>query len=134
MRTIPIGKAKKEHKELYEICLEALMACESKLKIGSTAGDVFEQHRLVIDKTKYKSARLNACGYSLGATFAPNWMDWPMLYENNPTLIDKNQVFFIHMILMHTETQTAMNLGETYIITEIGCERLGKLKLDLVVG
>ncbi len=134
MRTIPIGKAKKEHIELYEICLEALCACESKLKVGSTAGDIFEQHRLVIDKTKYKSARLNACGYSLGATFAPNWMDWPMLYESNPILIDKNQVFFIHMILMHTETQTAMNLGETYIITEIGCERLGKLKLDLVVG
>ena len=134
MRTIPIGKAKREHLELYEICLEALNACESKLKVGSTAGDVFEQHRLVIDKTKYKSARLNACGYSLGATFAPNWMDWPMLYENNPILIDKNQVFFMHMILMHSETQTAMNLGETYIITETGCERLGKLKLDLVVG
>jgi len=134
MRTIPIGKAKREHLELYEICLEALNACESKLKVGSTAGDVFEQHRFVIDKTKYKSARLNACGYSLGATFAPNWMDWPMLYENNPILIDKNQVFFMHMILMHSETQTAMNLGETYIITETGCERLGKLKLDLVVG
>ena len=134
MRTIPIGKAKREHLELYEICLEALNACESKLKIGSTAGDVFEQHRLVIDKTKYKSARLNACGYSLGATFSPNWMDWPMLYENNPILINKNQVFFMHMILMHSETQTAMNLGETYIITETGCERLGKLKLDLVVG
>ena len=134
MRTIPIGKAKREHLELYEICLEALNACESKLKIGSTAGDVFEQHRLVIDRTKYKSARLNACGYSLGATFSPNWMDWPMLYENNPILIDKNQVFFMHMILMHSETQTAMNLGETYIITETGCERLGKLKLDLVVG
>ena len=134
MRTIPIGKAKREHLELYEICLEALNACESKLKVGSTAGDVFEQHRLVIDKTKYKSARLNACGYSLGATFAPNWMDWPMLYENNPILINKNQVFFMHMILMHSETQTAMNLGETYIITETGCERLGKLKLDLVVG
>ena len=134
MRTIPIGKAKREHLELYEICLEALNACESKLKIGSTAGDVFEQHRLVIDRTKYKSARLNACGYSLGATFSPNWMDWPMLYANNPILIDKNQVFFMHMILMHSETQTAMNLGETYIITETGCERLGKLKLDLVVG
>ena len=134
MRTIPIGKAKKEHLELYEICIEALNACESKLKVGSTAGDVFEQHRLIIDKTKYKSARLNACGYSLGATFAPNWMDWPMLYENNPILLDKNQVFFMHMILMHSETQTAMNLGETYIITETGCERLGKLKLDLVVG
>ena len=134
MRTIPIGKAKKEHLELHEICLEALGACENKLKIGNTVGDVFEQHRLVIDKTKYKSARLNACGYSLGATFAPSWMDWPMLYENNPVFIQKNHVFFMHMILMHSETQTAMNLGETYIVSETGCERLGKLKLDLVVG
>ena len=134
MRTIPIGKSQQEHLELYEICLEALYACESKLKAGNTVGDVFEQHRLVIDKTKYKSARLNAFGYSLGATFAPNWMDWPMLYENNPVIIEKNHVFFIHMILMHSETQTAMNLGETYIVSETGCERLGKLKLDLVVG
>ena len=134
MRTIPIGKAKQEHKELYEICLEALYACESKLKVGNTAGDVFEQHRLVIDKSKYKSARLNACGYSLGATFSPNWMDWPMLYSNNPVSIEVNQVFFMHMILMHSESQTAMNLGETYLVTKEGWERLGKLSLDLVVG
>ena len=134
MRTIPIGKAKKEHLELHEICLKALKACETKLKIGSTAGEVFDQHKLVIDKTKYKSARLNACGYSLGGTFAPNWMDWPMLYEKNPIIIEKNQVFFMHMILMHSETETAMNLGETYLVSEKGCERLGKLKLDLVIG
>ena len=38
------------------------------------------------------------------------------------------------MILMHSETQTAMNLGETYIVSDTGCKRLGKLKLDLVVG
>ncbi len=134
MRTIPIGKAKTEHLELYEICLDALHACEGKLKAGNTAGDVFEQHRSVVDKTKYKSARLNACGYSLGATFTPTWMDWPMLYENNPVIIEKNHVFFLHMILMHSETQTAMNLGETYIVSDNGCKRLGELKLDLVVG
>ena len=57
-----------------------------------------------------------------------------MLYSNNPVPIQANQVFFMHMILMHSETQTAMNLGETYIVSETGCERLGKLKLDLVVG
>ena len=134
MRTIPIGKAKKEHIELHEICLEALKSCESKLKIGNSIGDVFKQHRLVIDKTKYKSARLNACGYSLGATFAPSWMDWPMLYENNPIKIEKNNIFFMHMILMHSESQTAMNLGETYLVTDSGCKRLGKLNLDLIVG
>ena len=134
MRTIPIGEPKKEHLEMHKICIEALQGCENALKIGNTFDDVFEQHKLIIDKTKYKSARLNACGYSLGATFAPTWMDWPMLYAKNPVVIEKNNVIFMHMILMHSESQTAMNLGETYITTNKGCERLGKLKLDLVIG
>ena len=37
------------------------------------------------------------------------------------------------MILMDTDNQLAMNLGETYLLTEKGNERLGKQKLDLVV-
>ena len=73
MRTIPIGEAKKEHKEMHKICLEALNACKNKLYEGNTAGDIFKEHARIIDKTVYKSARLNACGYSLGTTFAPNW-------------------------------------------------------------
>ena len=42
-------------------------------------------------------------------------------------------VFFMHMILMDSDNNLAMNLGETYLITEKGNERLGKQKLDLVV-
>jgi len=34
---------------------------------------------------------------------------------------------------MDSEAQLAMNLGETYLVTEDGNERLGKHKLDLVV-
>ena len=104
-----------------------------QMTIGGSEKQLFELIKN-IDKTKYKSARLNACGYSLGATFAPTWMDWPMLYENNPIKIEKNNIFFMHMILMHSESQTAMNLGETYIVTDSGCKRLGKLNLDLIVG
>jgi Xaa-Pro dipeptidase len=134
MRTIPIGEAKKEHLEMHQLCTETLGACSKALKPGNLAGDVFEAHRKIIDSSKYKSARLNACGYSLGTTFAPNWMDWPMLYANNPVTIEVNQVFFMHMILMHSESKTAMNLGETYLVTNEGCERLGKLSLDLIIG
>ena len=39
----------------------------------------------------------------------------------------------MHMILMDSETQSAMNLGETYLVTKSGNERLGKKKLDLVI-
>ena len=34
---------------------------------------------------------------------------------------------------MDSDNQLAMNLGETYLVTEQGNERLGKQKIDLVV-
>ena len=60
-------------------------------------------------------------------------MDWPMLYTGNPYVIQPGNVFFMHMILMDSDNELAMNLGETYLVTETGNERLGKKKLDLVV-
>ena len=56
-----------------------------------------------------------------------------MLYNSNPYEIESGNVFFMHMILMDSENQLAMNLGETYLVTNKGNERLGKQKLDLVV-
>ena len=57
----------------------------------------------------------------------------PMIFTGNPLIIKPGIVFFMHMILMDSEAQLAMNLGETYLVTESGNERLGKQKLDLVV-
>ena len=36
--------------------------------------------------------------------------------------------------LIESDNQLAMNLGETYLVTNSGNERLGKKKLDLVGG
>ena len=133
-RTIPIGKVNEKQKKMYEACFEALDACQNKLKPGNKAGDVFDIHAKTLDKLGYNSSRMNACGYSLGALFAPNWMDWPMLYTENPYIIKPGNIFFMHMILMDSKNQLAMNLGETYLVTQNGNERLGKKKLDLVIG
>ena len=57
----------------------------------------------------------------------------PMIFTGNPLIIKPGMVFFMHMILMDSEAQLAMNLGETYLVTETGNERLGKQKLDLVI-
>ena len=132
-RTIPIGKADTKHVKMHEACVEALTNCENKLKTGNKIGEVFDVHAKTFDDYGFKNSRMNACGYSLGATFSPNWMDWPMLYTGNPYVIQPGNVFFMHMILMDSENQLAMNLGETYLVTENGNERLGKQKLDLVV-
>ena len=133
-RTIPIGKANDKQKKMHEACIEALKNCESKLKPGNKVGEVFDMHAKTFDQLGCKNSRMNACGYSLGALFAPNWMDWPMLYTGNPYIIQPGNIFFMHMILMDSDHQLAMNLGETYLVTQSGNERLGKKKLDLVIG
>ena len=132
-RTIPIGKVDPKHIKMHEACVETLTNCVSALVPGKTAGDVFDTHAKTFDNLGFNKARMNACGYSLGSTFSPNWMDWPMLYTGNPYVITPGNVFFMHMILMDSDSNLAMNLGETYLVTENGNERLGKQKLDLVV-
>ena len=132
-RTIPIGTADPNHYKMHEACVETLKNFENKLKPGNKVGDVFDVHAKTFDNLGYNKARMNACGYSLGATFSPNWMDWPMLYTGNPYVIQPGNVFFMHMILMDSDNELAMNLGETYLVTEDGNERLGKQKLDLIV-
>ena len=133
-RTIPIGKAEPKHYKMYEACVEALTKCEKKLVSGNTVGEVFDTHAKTFDDLGYKKSRMNACGYSLGATFSPNWMDVPpMIFANNPLILKPGMIFFMHMILMDSENQLAMNLGETYLVTEKGNDRLGKQKLGLVI-
>ena len=132
-RTILLGKTDPKHIKMHEACVQALKNCESKLKPGNKIGEVFDIHAKTFDDLGFNKARMNACGYSLGSTFSPNWMDWPMLYTGNPYIIQPGNIFFMHMILMDSENQLAMNLGETYLVTKSGNERLGKQKLDLVI-
>ena len=76
---------------------------------------------------------MNACGYSLGTTFSPNWMDWPMFYAGNPVEAAPGMVFFIHIIIFDEENGLAMTLGQTQLVNEGGSEPLSQRSLDLVV-
>lgn len=133
MRTIAIGDPPKRQHELFDAARGALLACEAALKPGHTADDVFQAHADTLDRAGLSQYRLNACGYSLGTTFAPNWMDKPMLYAGNPTKLAAGQVFFLHMILFDDDSGLAMTLGRTSLVTASGHEVLSTAPLELVV-
>jgi Xaa-Pro dipeptidase len=132
MRTVPVGEPRPMHRAYHRAARDALLACEAELRPGRTAGDVFSAHARVFAEHGLSQHRLNACGYSLGAKFTPSWMDWPMFYEGNPWAIEPGMVMFAHMILMDSDTQTAMTLGRTYLVAETGAEALTMPSLDLV--
>jgi len=133
MRTVLIGEAPQRQIDMHKAAVGAMQACIDAIKPGVTFGEVFDAHARAMDGAGFRDARLNACGYSLGTTFSPNWMDWPMLYRNNPVELRPGIVLFLHMILVDGATRLAMNPGQTVVVTETGCEVLSRRSLDLVV-
>ncbi|WP_311032263.1 M24 family metallopeptidase [Mesorhizobium koreense] len=133
MRTILIGKVSKRHQELFDAARETLLAVEKAMTPGNTFGDVFDAHARVMEAHGLTKHRLNACGYSLGARFTPSWMDMPMFYAGNPEPIAPDMTLFAHMIIMDSETETAMTLGRTYLTTEDAPKPLSRHGLDLIV-
>jgi Xaa-Pro dipeptidase len=132
MRTVIVGEPSATHLRLYAACREALEACEAVLRPGHTAGEVFGAHARVIDAHGMDPHRLNACGYSLGAKFAPSWMDPPMFYSGNELALVPGMVMFAHMILMDSDSGAAMTLGRSYVLTDGAPEPLSKAPLDLL--
>jgi Xaa-Pro dipeptidase len=133
MRTHIVGRASALHRAYHEAARAALDACEAELRPGRTAGDVFSAHARVLDAHGLSRHRLNACGYALGAKFTPSWMDSPMFYEGNEFILAPSQVYFLHMILMDSDSRTAMCLGRTSLIGAERAEPINAPDLDLIV-
>jgi len=134
MRTFVVGEVPARQRDMHKAAVDALLAVESALTPGNKVGEAFDAHARVLDQAGLQAHRMNACGYSLGTTFAPNWMDWPMLYRGNPVEIAPGMVFFCHMIIFDSDQGLAMSLGRTSLITDQGAEPLSKAPLDLVVA
>lgn len=133
MRTILTGKASGRHRQLFDAASDALTAVEKAMLPGNTFGDVFDAHARALEAHELTRHRLNACGYSVGARFTPSWMDTPMFYQGNPEPIAPGMTLFAHMIIMDSDTETAMTLGRTYLTTESQPRPLSRLDLDLIV-
>jgi Xaa-Pro dipeptidase len=132
MRTVLVGEPSARHRELYKACLETITAIEEVLRPGNTFGDVFDTHARILDERGLTRHRLNACGYSLGARFSPSWMEHQMFHVGNPQEILPNMTLFVHMIIMDSDSGTAMTLGHTYLTTEEAPQPLSRHGLDLI--
>ena len=132
MRTFLIGEADPRLIDMHAACAEALLASEAALRPGRPLGEVFAAHAATLDARGHKAHRLNACGYSLGTTYAPNWMDWPMLYAGQAIEAQPGMVFFIHIILFDAERGLAMTLGRTSLVTDAAAEPLSRAAIELV--
>jgi Xaa-Pro dipeptidase len=106
------------HLEMHEACVDALTSVQAALRPGRTVGEVFEAHRAAFARHGYERAILRACGYTMGATWPPTWMEQPQIFAGSPVVLEPNMTFFTHMILVDPDGGLTMSLGEQAIITD----------------
>lgn len=133
MRTVIIGTPSDAQRHMHSAARAALEACEHAIRPGDPMGNVFDAHARVMDDHGLRHARMQACGYGMGAAYNPIWVDFPMFYEGNPRPMQAGQVFFLHMILADSEAGLGYSLGHSVLVTESGVERLSRQPLDLLV-
>ncbi|MCK6453471.1 MAG: Xaa-Pro peptidase family protein [Alphaproteobacteria bacterium] len=128
MRTVAIGKPNETQRRMFEVTRDALQAMTEAAKPGRPLGEIDDAHRRVYDAAGYGKLRMAACGYSLGASYRPTWMDVPpMLYSGNPMPARPGMVLFLHAILIDADKNLAMSAGHTIAITANGREALSRL-------
>lgn len=130
--TVAIGKADPRHEDMIKVAADALNEIVASARPGRELGTLDDIHRRVLDAAGFAKERFSACGYSLGCTFRPTWMDVPpMIYSGNPLIMRPGMVLFVHIMIPDTRTGLAAGLGQTFVITEGEAELLSDIPLVL---
>ena len=133
-RFIAMGEPSNAQRRMHALVQATLEAMLEAFVPGEPLGVVDTIHRRMLDEAGYAQQRYAACGYSLGATYRPSWMDVPpMIYAGNRLEMRPGMVFFPHVMLGDRQSGLAMGLGNTVLVTEHGAESLTRLPLDLMV-
>ena len=132
MYNIVTGDIDPRYRAMHESCVDALESCQALLRPGNTVGELYAAHANAFARGGYATASLAACGYSVGIAYPPTWMDWPMIWADNPQVLEPGMVFFMHMILLDDSTGLSMSLGETAIVTQGDCERVNHMPRGVI--
>lgn len=134
MRTVAIGRGDDRQRRMFEVTAEALGEMTGAARAGRPLGGIDAAHRRIFDRAGFGHARMAACGYALGATYRPTWMDVPpILFEGNAMEARPGMVLFLHAILADAEAGLAMSLGHTLVVRDGAPEVLTRLVPDYTI-
>lgn len=119
--TISVGTPDPRQTGMMETAREALSRIKDAARPGATLGTLDDIHRKVLDDAGFAWQRYAACGYALGCTFRPTWMDVPpMIHSGNRLVMESSMVFFIHIMIPDTRTGVMAGVGQTFAVRETG--------------
>ena len=105
------------HLQMHRTSVMALDEVQSILRPGRTVGEIYDAYRKTLEDNGEHDAVLTVCGYTMGATCPPTWMEQPLIFTGNPLVLEENMSFFTHMILNDRKSGRSMAVAEQAIIT-----------------
>ncbi len=131
--TVAIGPPDPRQIDMIAVAADAMQQIREAACPGVTLGTLDGIHRQVLDDAGFATERFGACGYALGCTFKPTWMDVPpMIYTGNPLKLEPGMVFFVHIMIPDTRTGVMAGIGQTFALRETGpVELFTELPTDL---
>jgi Xaa-Pro dipeptidase len=130
--TLVTGKPDPRQLDMLKVAKDALDQIKEAARPGAQLGTLDDIHRKVLDDAGFAKFRYNACGYALGCTFKPTWMDVPpMIYSGNPLVMMPGMVFFVHIMIPDAATGLTAGVGQTFAITDGYPEVFSALPVEL---
>ncbi len=105
------------HLRMHTASVAALDAVQAILRPGTTVGELFDAYKTTLEDHDEADSVLTVAGYTMGAMWPPTWMEQPLIYSDNPLVLEENMTFFTHMIMNDRETGLSMAVGEQAIVT-----------------
>lgn len=129
-RTMQLGKKPPKVAEVEKAVLEGMHAVLDTAAPGKLAEDVEAAWRMTI--ARYGLEKESRIGYSIGVAYPPDWGEHTIsLRRGDRTILRPGHV--LHAILGMWMEGWGIEISETILITETGCETLAGCPRDICV-
>lgn len=127
-RTVFVGGVTEEERKMYDYVLEAVIAAESKVKVGAYIPDVDKAARNVIDASGYGKTFVTRLGHGLGYSCH----EAPDIKQSNKRNLEKGMVFSIEPGIYRIG-EYGIRIEDILVVTEEGFENFNTATKELIV-
>jgi Xaa-Pro dipeptidase len=127
-----VGPAPADASRLAEACIASLEAVIARMKPGATSHEVHMESRHSFTRHGYGDLHGHRTGYSVGINYPPDWGEGNImsLLEGDERELKPGMVFHI-VPGVFVPRRFLINISETVLVTETGCEPLTRYPREL---
>lgn len=127
VRTISVGEPNPDLDEFRRVCVGAIDAAKTVLRVGTRIGDVVTKMREYIEAEGYRLSM--PCGHIAAVD-----LNEERVTEDNDRVLLPGMLLILHPTVLNDKLDSSIFWGESYIITEDGYEPVMESSSDLYIS